>query len=90
LALAIFISDGIQKAFARSMFIIPLGLLVGFVSDSTPSLKYLFLFFLIAYGTFLYFRCGKELSKSVEGQGICIKRAYNQIVEKIKSKNGPN
>jgi hypothetical protein len=48
--------------------------------------RYALGFFLFGYGLFLYFRCGKELSNSFEGQGICIKRAFSQLLKKIKSR----
>ncbi|MDD3467937.1 MAG: hypothetical protein PHE67_12375 [Campylobacterales bacterium] len=46
--------------------------------------EYIFLLLTIIYGLFLYYRCGKELSNSVEGQGICIKRALKQFIGKLK------
>jgi hypothetical protein len=46
--------------------------------------KYIFLMIVIAYGAFLHFKCGTDLSKSVEGQGICIKRAFSQLVSNIR------
>lgn len=46
--------------------------------------RYLLLLFLLIYGAFLYFKCGTDLSKSVEGQGICIKRAFSQLLSNIR------
>lgn len=47
--------------------------------------KYIFLMIILAYGAFLHFKCGLVLSKSIEGQGVCIKRVFDQLLTKIKS-----
>ena len=67
--------------------IIPIGTIAGLVSSGYfygEVGKYFFLILLVFYGIFLKFKCDKELSKSIEGQGICIKREWKKLVKNIK------
>jgi hypothetical protein len=80
--------DGFIKGIYFSLFLFLIGTIVGLVQSGYffgRIGEYIFLFFLILYGAFIYFKCPKELSKSLEGQGRCIKREWNKIIIYVKN-----
>lgn len=79
--------DGIIKGIYFSLFLFSMGAIVGLAQSGYffgRIGEYIFLFFIIIYGAFIYFKCPKELKKSLEGQGICIKREWKRLISFFK------
>lgn len=80
--------EGIKNGIIFFLFLALIGGIAGLVQSGYFFGKigeYIFLFLLILYGIFIYFKCPKELSKSLVGQGVCIKREWNKLIIYIKS-----
>lgn len=76
------------KGIFFSVFLISVGAIVGLVQSGYflgKTGEYIFLFLLIMYSVFIYFKCPKEVSKSLEGHVICIKHEWNRLIIYIKN-----
>ncbi|QOG12446.1 hypothetical protein [Arcobacter sp. FWKO B] len=77
---------GLKKGIIFSILLVSIGVIIGLVQSGYffgEIGEYIFLCLIILYGVFLYFRCPKELSKSLEGQGVCIKDAFQKFIAKL-------
>jgi hypothetical protein len=80
--LGLFYYYGFKKGIIFSIFLVAIGVIIGLVQSGYffgEIGEYIFLCLLVLYAIFLYSKCPKELAKSLEGQGVCIKKEWKKL-----------